>query len=372
MEVRLKDLSVLIKPSSNRCNLNCSYCFYNDVTKNRDRNKGTMMNPETSEAIVKKAFDFADRHVTFAFQGGEPTLMGLDFFKSFIKYVHQHKSPGIEVDYTLQTNGILIDKTWADFFKKEGFLIGLSLDGLPEIHNRYRVNHQNEGSYKQVERTLGLLQRSGVDHNVLMVISKPLIKVIPETYKYLKRLGVNYLQIIPVLDPLYEGYDNYDYSLSKEDLESFLKILFDLWYKDFIDQKEVRITYFENIVYKMLGHPHVSCALNGRCAIQMVIEGDGSVYPCDFYVLDEWRMGNINHTSFERLLHQRVADLFVTESLSLNSECHKCQWFGLCQGSCKRYQLKGMDTYENYYCESYKDFFNYAHSRLESIAKTYQ
>lgn len=366
----MNNLSVLIKPSSNICNLNCKYCFYNDVSNKRQRSKGTMMTLDTLESIVVRAFEFADIQVTFVFQGGEPTLMGLDFYQTFIEYVAKYNKKNCKVEYTIQTNGICVDKEWLQFFKKNKFLVGLSFDGLPKIQDDFRINHSGKGSFHIVDSVIQQMQQQQVDFNILMVVTKPLAEKVKEAYQYLKQRGIRFFQIIPVLDPLFEGHNNYEYSLSKEDLGNFLIELFNLWYADFMLQQEVRITYFENIIYKMLGNSHVSCAMNGRCSIQMVIESDGSVYPCDFYVLDHWELGNVKNDSFIEIIGKSRANEFVSESDEINSKCHTCQWFGLCLGSCKRYQMGKRGDYTNYYCDSYKAFFEHAHTRMREIARS--
>ncbi len=365
----MKTLSVLIKPSSNVCNLDCKYCFYNDETKKRERNKGTFMNIGTLESIVKKAFAFADQHITFVFQGGEPTLMGLDFYQAFLRFVNKYNINNCKTEYSIQTNGILLDQEWIQFLKDNRFLVGISMDGLPEIHDMHRVNAEGKKSHRMVTEAIEQMVQKQIPFHVLMVVTKPLVERVKETYEYLKKMKISFLQIIPVLDPLFEGQNNYEYSLSKEAWGRFLVELFDLWYTDFLQHKEIRITYFENIIYKMMGNSHVSCAMNGKCSIQMVIEGNGAVYPCDFYVIDRWELGNINQDSFIDILQSSRAKDFVENSEESNERCKTCKWFGLCMGSCKRYQLGKFD-YTAYYCESYQTFFEHAENNLRVIANT--
>lgn len=365
----MRNLSVLIKPSSSSCNIDCKYCFYKDEDKLREKRNIQLMDIETMEVIVRKAFEFADGKIIFVFQGGEPTLMGITFYEKFIEFVNRYNENDTDTEFSIQTNGLLIDEKWCLFFKKHKFLVGISFDGTPRIHDIYRVNYEGVGTSHGVIYAIRNMQKLGVEYNVLMVITHDSVSSVRECYEFLKKLGVSYLQIIFALDPYGEGKCSQPYSISKKDLELFLISLFDIWYKDFVRNQEVRVTYFENIIYKMMGNAHSQCAMNGMCSIEMVIESDGNVYPCDFYVADQWNLGNLHETSFESILHSQTAAYFLEESIGIGNKCRTCEWSGLCQGACRRYQLCSDGQYENYYCDAYKAFFKHAHQRMLRIAK---
>ena len=364
----MRNLSVLVKPSSHLCNIACQYCFYRDAKKLRQGDNRTLMSEDTLETLVRRAFAFADGTVTFVFQGGEPTLMGIDFYRTFLSLAEQYNTKGCVMKVSIQTNGVLLDEAWLTLLREHHVLVGLSFDGLPQVHDKYRVDRQGTGTSEAALRAIRAMQRAGVEFNVLMVVTRDLARRPRECYRFLKSLGVKYAQIIPALDPYGADKCSQGYSLSRSALQSFLVRLFDMWYDDFLHHKALCITYFENIVYKMMGKPFQNCAMSGMCALEMVVEADGTVYPCDFYVSDEWEMGNLRDKSFEELIASQTASRFLTESVSVGTRCRGCQWLGLCYGSCRRYQLKSGGTYENYYCESYRAFFDHAGGKMKQLA----
>lgn len=315
------------------------------------------MSEETLELLVQRAFEFADGTVAFVFQGGEPTLMGIDFYRTFFALVERYNIRKCTVEVSIQTNGIFLDEEWFLFLRKRHVLVGLSFDGVPQIHDRYRVTEQGEGTSGAAIRAIYDMKRLGVEFNVLIVVTRDLACKARECYQFLKRLGVRYAQIIPALDPCGSDKCSQDYSLSRAAWEEFLIQLFDMWYGDFLRGRGVCITYFENIVYKMTGHPFLNCAMSGRCALQMVVESDGRVFPCDFYVSPEWEMGNLKDAGFDVLISAPNAGRFLAESVEVGNNCRECRWRGLCYGSCRRYQMKQGGRYENYYCPAYRAFF---------------
>ena len=367
----MKDISVLIKPISSKCNINCRYCFYKDEDKLREGACYKAMTKDTLEVLVKKVFESASSHVSFVFQGGEPTLMGLDFFRDFIFFAKQYNANKIETFYSIQTNGILLDDEWCSFLKDNNFLVGLSFDGEPRINDINRITYDNKGTSDLVVKSIRLLQKHNVDFNVLCVINHYSAYEAQNIYNYCKRLGIEYLQIIPVLDRYGFGKGSSDYSLNAKELETFLCDLFDIWYNDFILSKEVRITYFENIITSLINGRGTMCSMNGMCSIESVIEANGNVYPCDFYVGDEYCLGNILDKGLKEMIFSKRAMEFVSESLNLKNDCTKCQYCHLCMGSCKRYSLTSNDRYDNYYCQAYKKFFSYTMNRIINIAKNY-
>ncbi|MBR3129895.1 MAG: radical SAM protein, partial [Clostridia bacterium] len=298
----MRNLSVLIKPASHQCNINCRYCFYKDEMKLLRHTPEQRMRIETLETLVKRAFEFADGSISFVFQGGEPTLMGLPFYETFFKLVQRYNTSRAQVSCSIQTNGILLDDAWCRFLSKNHVLVGLSYDGTAEVNDRNRIDYRGTGTSDRVICAIRKLQQYGVEYNILAVITHQSVPNASKIYKELKQLGVGYLQIIPVLEPIGSMRGTQPYSLSNEELAGFLCELFDLWYADFVQGNALCVTYFENIVYKMMGNPLYQCSMNGSCMIEMVTEANGDVYPCDFYVGDEWKLGNIQTDSFLTML----------------------------------------------------------------------
>jgi len=199
--------------------------------------------------------------------------------------------------------------------------------------------------------------------------SRHIIKV----YNFFKKQGFKYLQFIPCLDPLNENPGGHDYSLTPERFAYFLKALFDLWYDDIIKGNFVSIRYFDNLVGMLMGYPPESCGMSGICTCYFVVEADGSTYPCDFYVIDEWNLGNIKENSFDEMRASEKGTRFVSCSRHTSPECRECPHFTLCRGGCRRNREPFIDGLPalNYYCPAFRDFFGYAGKRLEQIARMY-
>ncbi|MBE7067338.1 MAG: anaerobic sulfatase maturase [Ruminococcaceae bacterium] len=362
----MQPLNLLIKPASSLCNMKCEYCFYKDVSKSREQYSMGMMSLDTLEAVVRRAFEYATDFVGFAFQGGEPTLVGLDFYKTLISLQHQYNTKKIKVSNTIQTNGYIIDEEWARFFADNHFLVGLSLDGTKETHDSLRVDTKGKGTFNRVIRAADILQKNGVEFNILCVVNNFVARYPKEVYSQLKKY--KYIQFIACLDPLEE--EKTRFSLSEERYASFLKQTFNLYYEDFIRGNYVSIRNFDNYINILLGRRPESCAMNGFCTCYCVIEGDGSVYPCDFYVLDEWQLGNVHESSFGEIIGSEKAKEFVSSSLFVHEECKKCQYYKLCRGGCRREREPFADGLPllNRHCKAYKEFFNYSIERMMEIA----
>ena len=361
-------LSILVKPASSACNLRCAYCFYADEAQLRHIPNYGLMGPEVSHALIKKAAGAAEGSITFLFQGGEPTLAGLGFYQSFTDQVRQTVSPSLTVQYAIQTNGILLDEAWCSFLKENQFLVGLSLDGNRECHDRFRRDGAGKGTYDRVLRAARLLERSGVEYNVLTVVTGYLARHIQGVFGALCRGGFRFQQYIPCLDPLEEARGKRSYSLSPEEYGRFLKTLFDLWYRELEQGKYWSVRYFDNLVWMLGGHAPEQCSMRGCCGLQYLVEADGGVYPCDFYGLDEYRLGNVCQNSWEELDQAREGMKFVQASERVPAECRSCRWYPLCRNGCRRDRLmEGGELGRNYYCRAYADFFAYALPRLERV-----
>src|SRR3712207_4965939 len=201
----MKSLSMLIKPASSNCNLRCTYCFYYDICNNREIKSFGMMKLNLLETIVKRAFNEAEQNCTFAFQGGEPTLVGIDFYREFINFVKKYNTRNINVFYSIQTNGTTINEDWAKFFKENNFLVGISLDGTKEIHDKYRLDTNKKGSFNKIMSNIQILNKYKVEYNILTVVNKNTSRHIDKIYKFFKKQDFRFLQFIPCLDPIKIG-----------------------------------------------------------------------------------------------------------------------------------------------------------------------
>ena len=359
-------LTLMLKPASSLCNLNCSYCFYKDVASNRQQASYGFMSTDTLHNILNKAFSYTTDFIAIAFQGGEPTLIGLDFFETVTTLVQKYNITGLPVHYSIQTNGYKLNKVWASFFKKHNFLVGLSLDGNYETHNNYRIDIHKKGTLKEILKTVELFQEYHVDFNILTVVTDDIVTSIQEIYAFYKHNNFEYLQFIPCISP-YKTEEKTEY-LSPLSYGKFLCDLFDLWFNDILNGRFVSIRQFENYLMLLKGYKPESCDMTGHCNLQYIIEANGNVYPCDFYVLDEYLLGNINTNNFQDLRTSPNAYQFLKDGETQHSACSSCQYQFLCRGGCRRYKMRSNSENPHFFCKSFILFFDYALPRLQHLS----
>ena len=360
---------VMLKPASSQCNLHCKYCFYQDEAELRDVVSYGNMSLDTLAHVVQKICQSGDRECVFVFQGGEPTLRGLPFYEELIRLQQPYRKQGISISNTIQTNGLLIDEQWASFLAQNEFLVGLSLDGTEKINDSLRVDSRGDGSFRKIKRAAQLLEQANVPFNIVTVVTKKIAGHAQEVYKAYLDNGWRYLQFIPCLDPYGETPGLHPYSLTPDAYGKFLCKLFDLWYQDAILGEIVYIRYFENILGMLLGFPPESCGVCGTCAREYVIEADGSVYPCDFYVMDAYRLGNINRDTLVKIDANDRQKQFILRSRQKPANCISCRWKAFCNGGCVRNRDDGKTLRENYYCSAFHAFFDYTMPRFEKLAQ---
>ena len=368
-EISMHQIDMLIKPASGLCNMRCKYCFYADVTDNREVKSYGLMSAETQQTLIQKALSYADGYCNFAFQGGEPTLAGLDFFRRQVQLQKQYNVNSVIVTNSIQTNGLAIDEEWAKFLADNHFLVGLSLDGPKEIHDSLRPDAAQNGTFDRIMETVKLFNRYKVDYNILTVISKPVAQNAKQVYSFFRSCNFKYLQFIECLDPF--DAQARDYSLTAKDYENFLKVTFDEYYRDFQRGNYISVRTFDNYIMMLMGKRPESCGMSGVCTAYNLVEANGNVYPCDFYVLDKYLLGNLHTHTFEDFASSDVAKNFVKESLHVDSACRRCKWYKLCRGGCKRCREPFVNGRPglNRFCEAYKGFFKYAYPKMEQMAR---
>lgn len=363
-------VNLLIKPSSGMCNMRCEYCFYHDITEKREQRSYGFMSEDTLKNVLQKTLDYAEDSCTIAFQGGEPTLIGLDFFKKVVALQKELNHKNIKISNALQTNGYHLDEEWAEFFAENHFLVGISVDGTIHTHDTFRKDAKGEGTFLSVMQTIAAFEKHHVDFNILTVVNRKTAASIRKIYAYYRKMGFTYQQYIPCLDPFDAPSGTFPYSLSPKQYGEFLCELFDLWYDDFIHGRTVYIRQFENYVSILLKGYAESCDMNGFCSIQNVIEADGEVYPCDFWVLDEYKLGNLNSVGFDEIEKRRHELAFRERSLTVHEDCRNCPYFGICRGGCYRHRtMSNTSDMRNYFCESFRMFFDACLPRLQQIAR---
>lgn len=364
-------MSVMIKPASGLCNLRCRYCFYMDELNSRETGCFGIMEDETLEAVLRELLKNASGHCVIAFQGGEPTLAGLAFFERAVVLEQELNVNHCVIENVIQTNGMALNDGWAAFFARERFLVGISLDGPKEIHDLNRRDPAGNGTFSTVMGAIKLLQKYGVEFNILTVVTAQTSRHAKQLYRFFDKNGLDFQQYIACLDPFNTPRGSCPWSLTPESYGRFLRDLFDCWYADTASGKGKYNRYFDNLLAILSGERPEACGMMGFCSAQLIVEADGSVYPCDFYVLDRWRLGNLRTDSLEVIERKRRELQFIEQSARHHPDCLKCKWQMLCRGGCRRDRCNETSGQleKNYFCKAYFDFFEYAYPRLLAAAR---
>lgn len=355
----------MIKPVSGACNMRCTYCFYADEMAHREGGSYGCMTLDTLETAVRRVLRAAEGEAHFVFQGGEPTLAGLPFFEALIRFERRYAPQGLRVFNAVQTNGLELSDELIALFARERFLVGVSIDGTQAIHDQRRVDRAGDGTYARVERSLERLSQAHVDFNVLCVVDGEVARHPQEVYRALA--PYRWLQFIPCLDPL-DGRPG-EFALTADEYAAFLIQTFDLYEQSQQTGHPVSIRSFDNWVGMLLGHPPESCALSGVCGRSLMMESDGRVYPCDFYGLDEWCLGNIREEPFRRMLTCSKEAQFVEASLPVPKMCRACRWYPLCRNGCRRERVSRDGEWITRWCSAHRAFFEYAYPKLVKVAE---
>lgn len=362
-------INVLVKPASSLCNMRCAYCFYADESAHRMQKSMGIMDGETSRKLIDAVFTAAGKRgaVSFSFQGGEPTMAGLAFFGAFTEAVRKRNADHLPVHWAIQTNGLNLDAEWATFLHDHRFLAGISVDGLPEIHDRYRPDAAGRGTWERATGAVRLLLDHQVEVNLLCVVNGRTAGSPKKVYRSLKALGSKYLQFIPCLDPLEMPRGSRPWSLSPEAYGRFLCGVFDEWYRDWQEGHYISVRQFDDWVHLAMGLPPGTCASAGQCGGYLVAEADGSFYPCDFYALDEWRLGGVEE-NLKDLMNSEKMRRFMQRRNRRPARCSACRYDRLCRGGCPRDWTEQENRTENYFCPAFQMFFSYAEERIMRIA----
>lgn len=318
------------------------------------------MSDEVLMKLTAQILSLSGEAVSFCWQGGEPTLAGIDFYRKAIRYQSMFKLPFQIIENSLQTNGILIDDRWASFLSRYDFLVGVSLDGPREVHDLYRRNRGGVGSYEAVIRCIDTLRRYSVKFNILTVVNNLNVKDPKGLYRFMVGMSFKYLQFIPCVERNpYGGIT--DYSVAPGDYGRFLCEVFDEWFND--GNPETYVRDFEDILISYVFGDTPSCIFGRRCGRYIVVEYNGDVYPCDFYVDRRWLLGNIMEDDLEDIVTSERFIEFASMKDRLRERCGDCRWLNYCNSGCPRHwEIRNYS--ENHLCSSYKTFFEYAHDRF--------
>ena len=363
------DFQVFIKPVGARCNLRCSYCYY---IKNVSDVK-TVMNDETLEKCIKQHFSASSGDtVLFTWHGGEPLLAGIDFYKKAISIQKRYIPEGKRFLNGIQTNATLLTKEWCDFFATNEFSVGISMDGPASFHDAMRHTSNQCGSFEKTIEGYQLLQESGVNAEILCVVSAFNVKYPLVVYDFFKKLGANYITFLPLV----EKSDSGEGLVSKESVPAlefglFLAAIFDEWIKN--DIGTIKIQTFEEALRTAFNQEHTLCIFKERCGGVPVIEQNGDFYPCDHFVDKNRTLGNINEHSLEYFLNHPVQKAFGNTKLNtLPQYCIRCEVRKMCHGECPKNRFITSPDGEfglNYLCEGYKYFFNHCKPFIDAVSE---
>lgn len=333
--------NIIIKPVGSTCNLDCSYCFY----KNK-KTKG-LMSDEILSSFIKQYNKLKPLGILeFAFQGGEPMLAGIDFFKNVLKL---QKELNRDFTNSIQTNGILLNREWCEFLRDNKFLVGISLDGPKEIHNKFRGN-----SYSNVENAINLLKEYGVEFNILCCVNSFNVNYPTEIYRLFINL-TQHIQFIPIVG---QG----DCDVLDVQYGNFLKKIFNLWIKN--DIGFMFIQNFEQCLVAWTGKNPTICIQSKTCGNNLVLESNGDLYSCDHFVDEQHKLGNILEKDINILLSDKKQDIFGNEKSNFSLSCLKCEYLFVCHGGCPKDRLNGC----NKLCNGYKTFFKHIKPYMQKLA----
>lgn len=360
---------VMAKPSGAKCNLDCKYCFY--LEKESLFPAGPMrMSDEVLEAyVIEYLASQSGPEVVFAWQGGEPTLMGLDFFERAVALQKQH-GQGRRIANAFQTNGVLLDDAWGGFLRRERFLVGVSIDGPAELHDRYRVDKGGKPTFEKVLRGIRLLQKHGVEFNTLTVVHRENARRPLEVYEFLKGIGSTHLQFIPLVDRVGDTDQAAEWSVVAEDYGHFLTTIWDAWIRR--DVGKVFVQLFDVMLGVWLGQPAGLCLFRETCGDAVALEHNGDLFSCDHFVTPRHRIGNLLDQSLgDMVLSERQREFGRSKQGTLPRYCLQCDVRFACNGECPKNRFIRTPDGEaglNYLCAAYKRFLHHANPGLRGMA----
>jgi uncharacterized protein len=354
----------MAKPNGALCNLNCKYCFYTSKME-LYQDREIEMSDEVLEEYTRQYINAMEiPEVTFAWQGGEPTLMGIEFFKKAIKFQEKYKKPGMQIYNTIQTNGTLLDDSWCEFFRENNFLVGISIDGPHDLHDAYRRDKKGNPSFDQVMHGLDLLKKYEVEFNILCTVNRINADYPLEVYNFFKEeVGAKHIQFIPIVE-MEDSNGKIkvsDESVLPEQYGKFLSTIFDEWVRK--DVGKVYVQIFDAALASWVDYPPAVCVFAPTCGTALIIEHNGDIYSCDHFVDSEHLLGNIMKKSLKEMVISSFQLQFGQNKVDhLPKQCIECSVKFACQGACPKHRfysdVKGEPDL-NYLCSSYKEFFQH-------------
>ena len=377
---------IMTKPSGAICNMDCTYCFYLQKENLYEGQKDFRMNDEVLESFIKQFIQVQKvPEISFAWQGGEPTLLGVDYFKKVVELQDKY-AEGKIIHNAFQTNGVLLDDEWCEFFAESNFLLGISIDGPKEIHDKYRYFKGGQDSFEKVVRGIEFMQKHNVEFNTLTCVNRHNSYKPPEVYKFLKEIGSGFMQFIPIVERvgksedeksvLISPHDNGEANVSDWSVEplqygKFLSTIFDEWVRN--DVGKYFVQFFDIALEAWLGMEPSLCVFREKCGTAMALEHNGDLYSCDHYVYPENKLGNIVTENLEKLVNSDKQHQFGNGKLvSLPEYCKKCEVRFACNGECPKHRFIETSDGENglnYLCEGYYHFFNHVDPYMKFMSE---
>ncbi len=366
----MKSIGVMWKTVSEDCNLACDYCYYSNC-KGRPEAKVNRIERSLLDKVIEEMMQkAAGGTASFAWQGGEPLLAGIDFFREVVSLQAMHAVPPVNISNALQTNGTLIDEEWARFFKRYNFLLGVSLDGPQSIHNARRLTGSGKGSFDLVMHGINHLRAADVDFNILTVIHEGNVTKARQLMEFYEQEGFRYVQFIPCMDfRAQETGSAAKYRITPQQYGEFLCEAFDCWYNG--GQPRISIRFFDNMLGMNMNQEAELCIHRSSCPQTLILEQNGDAYPCDFYMAESYKLGNVGSDSLDTILSSPVYREFLAMKARLPAACLQCPYLKLCHGGCPRNRVwspaedkPGVD----YFCNSYQMIFAYAQTRMLRLA----
>ena len=356
------------KTVSEDCNLACDYCYYSRVLGKPESVRRPT--PAILEKVLREYLSTCGSVASIAWQGGEPLLAGLPFFQTVVDLEARLATPPQVLNNAVQTNGVLLNHAWAEFFREYRFLVGVSLDGPAAIHDSHRVTSRGHGSFARVMRGIRWLQESHVDYNILAVVGSHNVNHGSELLRFYRDAGFGWIQFIPQMSfnaqhPEQAG----QYAITSDEYGRFLCETFDEWYRGGHPNMSVR--FFDNVLQTYIGLTPDICTMQTRCPPHLIVESNGDLFPCDFYLDDTWRLGNSANMTLTEALATPIYARFAARKPTLPPKCQTCPWRTHCRGGCPRNRSEAADTTlgPDYFCTAYETFFAYADERLQSMAR---
>ncbi|MGB9641876.1 MAG: anaerobic sulfatase maturase [Candidatus Ratteibacteria bacterium] len=365
----MKQFSLLIKPASSQCNSECEYCFYKNLAIYKNQ-KSTFMTRQVVETLIEKYLSTRQNQYIFSWQGGEPFLMGMDFYKDVVHLQQTLAGPGSVIGNGIQTNGYLIDETYAEFFSTNNFLVGISCDGPEQLHNKFRKIPDRTNAFRLVMDGIKMLQKHNVAFNTLTVVTSEHAGKGKMVYQFLKDIGSYYHQYIPCVEYDKSG-KKLPWTIDGIHWGKFLIEIFQQW---LIDNQQVSIRLFDSIILVLLDQPSGICQMEKNCCQYFVIEHNGDVFPCDFFVKNYTMLGNITIDAWEDLLNSEKYRSFGTRKSLWHPDCDRCQYLRFCAGDCQKHRIgkSKPGKLKSVLCEGWQLFYRESLPEFKRIAQSYR